>query len=155
HPFIVPLFERTGLLQDDVLTPLNLPRAAALLHYAATGRTDVHEFELGLIKVLLGMEPASAMPLAEGLLTQADTEEVDALLQSVVEHWSVLRGTSLDALRSSFLQRHGLLARIEAGWRLRVEPAAFDLLLAHLPWGFSLIKLPWLTDVVHVEWTTP
>ncbi|HEY0672872.1 MAG TPA: contractile injection system tape measure protein [Longimicrobiales bacterium] len=155
HPFFVPLFQRTGVLQDHVLTPLDIPRAAALLHYAATGRADVHEFELGLIKVLLGLQPAAALPLAEGLLTQADTDEVNALLQSVIEHWSVLRDTSVDALRASFLQRHGLLARIEAGWRLRVEPAAFDLLLAHLPWGCSVIKLPWLTEVVHVEWTTP
>ena len=55
----------------------------------------------------------------------------------------------------SFLQRPGWLGRSERGWLLRVEPASFDLLLTSLPWTLSLVKLPWMPQPLHVEWTTP
>jgi hypothetical protein len=35
---------------------------------------------------------------------------------------------------------------------LKVQPRAFDMLLDRLPWGFSIIKLPWMQGVLHVEW---
>jgi hypothetical protein len=154
HPFFPALFERTGVVRQGELVSTQLERAAALLHYVATGSSEVFEFELGLIKVLLGLAPGSALPVADGELRIVDREEADGLLQSVIEHWSVLGETTPDGLRSSFLQRVGLLGRMDYGWRLRVEGASFDLLLAQLPWAFSFIKLPWLSEPVHVEWQT-
>ncbi len=155
HPYLARLFQQCGLLRDQELPPARHARAAALLHFLATGGTEVHEFELPLIKLLLGIDPDEPLPVASGLLRDVDMEEADALLHAVIEHWPVLRNTSIATLRSEFLQRSGLLARSEFGWRLRVQPAAFDALLNHLPWPISLIRLPWQTSTLEVEWPTP
>jgi hypothetical protein len=132
-----------------------LPRAAALLHWLATGREEVFEFELGLIKVLLGLTPDDPLPVADGLLSDGDRTEGDALLAAAIEHWHALGRTSIAGLRVSFLQRRGLLARDERGWQLRVEPESFDVLLGRLPWGIGITKLPWMTRPLFTDWPTP
>ncbi|MBV9773235.1 MAG: hypothetical protein JO040_04760 [Gemmatimonadetes bacterium] len=154
HPFLPALFENTGLLEAGGLPERSLPRAAALLHHAATGRRDVLELELGMVKTLLGLAPDTPLPVAEGVLRDSDVEEVEGLLQAVIGHWSVLKSTSVEGLRGSFLSRPGLLHRDENGWVLRVEPAAFDVLLDHLPWGIGIVRLPWMTQTIYTEWTT-
>lgn len=154
HPFIAPLFANLEIAKGREIAPESLPRAAALLHYLAAGEREPFELEMGLVKVLLGHTPEAPLPVAHGLLRPGDAEEADALLASVVGHWKALRGTSVEGLRASFLRRAGLLERADDGWRLRVEPAAFDVLLGHLPWGFAIARLPWMPKPVHTEWTT-
>jgi len=157
HPFLPRLFERTGITKtaQRSISPEALPRAAALLAYAARGDDDPREFELGLIKVLLGLRPDTTLLVPAGLVSDADRIEIDDLLHSVVEHWQVLKHTSIAGLRTSFLQRRGLLADIDAAWRLRVEPHGFDVLLQHLPWALSTTTLPWTTKPIFTEWPTP
>ncbi len=154
HPFIAPLFTHTGVARDGAIAPEMLPRAAALLHYLAAGEREPFELELGTIKVLLGLTPDAPLPVAAGLLRPGDAEEAEALLESVVSHWKALRGTSVEGLRGSFIARAGLLQRADEGWRLRVEPSGFDVLLHHLPWSFAVARLPWMPKPVHTEWTT-
>ena len=157
HPFLPQLFEHTGLWARGVsrLADESLPRAAALLSYLALGDDYPIEFDLPLIKVLLGLQPETALPLAAGLIDGCDMQEADDLLASVVEHWRALKQTSIAALRASFLQRRGLLAAADDGWRLRVEGRPFDLLLDQLPWGFGTVKLRWMTAPIFTEWMTP
>src|SRR4051812_28871811 len=155
HPFLPRLFESVGLLRDGDVPWTELPRAAALLHWLATGRHEAHEFEIGFIKVLLGRRPEEPLLVDGDRLTAADREEGEALLQAAIQHWRALKGTTPAGLRASFLQRGGLLREDDAGWRLHVEPAAFDLLLDHLPWGIGVIKLPWTTRPIFIEWPTP
>jgi hypothetical protein len=51
------------------------------------------------------------------------------------------------------LLRPGKLIRKEDGdWLLQVESRTFDVLLEHLPWGISMIKLPWMKKMLWVEW---
>ena len=159
HPFLPLLFERTGVvpasashrsLSDDVV-----PRAAALLSFAARGDDDPFELELGLVKVLLGRRPDASILISSGLVGPADRREVDALLASVLEHWRALKHTSIAGLRTSFLQRRGLVAEIDGTWRLRVDTQPFDLLLDQLPWSISTVKLPWMHTPLFAEWTTP
>lgn len=142
-------FEANGRIEAS-----SLPRAAALLHCLGTGREEIHEFELGTIKPLLGLAPAAPLAVAPGLLDEDDTGECAALLVAAIGHWSVLRKTSIDALRVSFLQRQGLLHDDALHWRLHVESEAFDVLLAQLPWSISLIKLPWMTKPIFTDWPT-
>jgi len=157
HPFLPQLFDHTGLWTPgrSRLADESLPRAAALLSYLALGGDDPIEFDLPLVKVLLGLAPETALPLAAGLIDGRDMREADELLASVVEHWRALKQTSIAALRASFLQRRGLLAEADDGWRLRVEGKPFDLLLDQLPWGFSTVKLRWMTAPLFTEWMTP
>lgn len=74
------------------------------------------------------------------------------MLQAVISHWNALGGTSVQGLRETFLQREGRLQRDEDAWRLRVAPRPFDMLLDRLPWGYATLKLPWMKEVLHVDW---
>lgn len=154
HPFLPRLFERLGVAPQGAraLDSGLLPRAAAFLAYAALGDDQPLDFELGLIKVLLGVRPEAVVLTPAGTLSAAERGEVDALLESVVEHWQALKHTSIAGLRGSFLQRRGLLTAIDGGWRLRVEPDSFDMLIDRLPWALGPIKLPWMTTLLFTEW---
>jgi hypothetical protein len=157
HPFLSRFFESTGIKdprQPD-LPAATLPRAAALLHLLAAGEDEVFEFELGFVKILLGLEPAFALPVSGGLLGESDREEADALLQAVLGYWTALKNTSAAALRQSFLQRRGLVREDEQGFRLQVEPEPFDVLLSTLPWGLATVKLPWMKEPIFTDWPTP
>lgn len=154
HPFISSFLRNTGVMdaRGRELPESALPKAAALLHFLATGHEDVHEFELDLCKLLLGCEIDDPLPVASGLILPEDIEEAESLLASVIEHWSILKGTAVEGFRRSFLQRRGLLRRGDRAWRLQVEPAAFDMLLDQLPWGISIVRLPWMPEPIQVEW---
>jgi hypothetical protein len=154
HPFLPRLFERLGVAPHGTtaLDRAVLSRAAALLAYAAIGDDNPLDFELGLIKVLLGLRPDAVVLTPASTLDAADRDEVDALLGSVIEHWKVLKHTSIAGLRGSFLQRRGLLGAIDGSWRLRVEPDSFDVLIDRLPWALGPIKLPWMTTLLFTEW---
>lgn len=154
HSFIPPLLEHTGIREGNAIPANHLPRAAALLHHLATGRDEPLEWELGLVKVLLGLDPETPLLVAEGLLRPEDREQCDDLLHSVIGHWTVLRSTTPAALRETFLTRGGLLRRDGPGWTLRVEHAPYDVLLSQLPWTISIARLPWMPHPIYTEWTT-
>jgi hypothetical protein len=101
------------------------------------------------------------MPQAQALLdtpglSEATRATLDGLLQAVIAHWRALGSTSPDGLRQTFLQREGRLTheRAEAGqhWQLAVKSGPFDMLLDRLPWSYSTIKLPWMHEVLYVDW---
>jgi hypothetical protein len=151
HPFLPHFFESTGVLEED---QLQRPRAAALLHLLATGDEEPYELDLGFIKILLGLRPGEPLPVAAGLLRETDREEAEALLQAVIGHWSVLKNTSLEGLRHTFLQRRGLLREKAEGFHLQLEPESFDVLLGYLPWGIGTVKLPWMKKPIFTDWPT-
>ncbi len=154
HPYIVRYFESCGVLDagSRELHEDDLPRAAALLHFLATGREELYEYELGLIKTLLGLHPETPLPVCTGLLTSGEKEEAEALLQSTIDHWSVPKSTSIAVFRSSFIERQGVLREEENGWRVNVERKGFDVLLDQIPWSFSIVKLPWMQKAIFTEW---
>ncbi len=154
HPFIPRFFENTAIIEkgNPRLPAAARARAAALLHFLATGTEEVYEFELGLIKVLLGLHPETPLPVCAGLVNPGDMEEAEVLLQSVIKHWSALKNTSIPGLRASFLQRQALLREAEYGWTLQVEHLPFDMLLDQLPWSIGIVKLPWMKKAIHTEW---
>jgi hypothetical protein len=156
HPFLVRLFVYCGILPENekIISAWNLTKAAALLHFLATGRDEVYEFELGFIKVLLGLDPDQPLAISKGLLSISQKEEAETLLISVIEHWSSLKNTSREGLRSSFIQRNGLLIPSEDGWKVYLESAAYDVLLKTIPWSYSIIKLPWMIKPIYTECQT-
>jgi len=157
HPYLERLFDAAGIARDGAgrIPEASAPRAAALLHWLLAGREEIHEFELATIKVLLGLEPGRMLLVASGLLSQVDRAEADALLAAAVSHWTLLGETSIDGLRQTFLQRRGVLRDLGPAWNLQVEPAPFDVLLGSLPWAFNIVKLPWMTRPIFIEWPTP
>ena len=158
HPYLPRLLDATGLYPAGSKGPIPdpaLPRAAALLHWLASGRDVVHEFELPFIKLLLGRAPDAPLSHAPPTLSDKECDEAGALLDAVLAHWQALRGTSTDGLRTSFLQRRGWIDKRDDAWLLRVEPESFDMLLGLLPWGLGLVRLPWMTQPLFTEWSAP
>jgi hypothetical protein len=158
HPYLPRLLDATGLYPAGSRGPLAdrfLPRATALLHWLATGREVLHEFELPFVKLLLGRAPDAPLPHRPPCLTDDECAEAGALLDAVLAHWQALRGTRVDGLRSSFLQRRGWIEPRDGAWLLRVEPESFDLLLGRLPWSLGLVRLPWMRQPLFTEWNTP
>jgi hypothetical protein len=40
----------------------------------------------------------------------------------------------------------------DGDWLLQVEAKTVDILLNQLPWGISMIKLPWMQRMLWIEW---
>ncbi|MCR8557641.1 hypothetical protein KXD93_08305 [Mucilaginibacter sp. BJC16-A38] len=152
HPFLKSFFEGLELLtggkfkNDDARA-----RAVLLLHYIATGETEAAEFDLTLQKILCGQPMENTLPSSIELTDQEATETAN-LLRSVLSHWEPLKNTSIDGFRGAFLQRNGNLELKDSGWLLTVEQKTIDILLGKLPWGFSTIRLPWMQELLSVDW---
>ena len=152
HPFLQYFFMEFGLLKDSNFADDACKETAVhLLHYLATKEENAPEFELVFEKYLCGLDPSYIInrfiPLTESMKTEAMT-----LLQSVVKHWQVLKNTSAEGLQEGFLQRKGKLTMNGKDHRLQMEQNALDVLLEQIPWGVSLIKLPWLDQMIYVDW---
>jgi hypothetical protein len=152
HPFLPQLFSALGIAHEDQL--LQPTRALGLLHFLTTGELQVPEYELVLPKILCDVALDTSVTYAMDLsLTERD--EATALLNAVIRHWNALGDSSPDALRGTFLLRPGKVSlRRDGDWLLQVETKGFDILLDHLPWGFSTIKLPWMKSMLWVEWSS-
>ena len=151
HPFLPRFFDALGIsIAEEIVQP---ERALVLLHYLATGQIKAPEYELVLPKIICQV-PVSTPIHSDIEITETEISEASALLDAVIEHWDVLRNTTPDGLRGTFLLRPGKLTRKEDGdWLLQVESRTFDVLLEHLPWGISMIKLPWMKNMLWVEWS--
>jgi hypothetical protein len=149
HPFLPRLFERLNVTVDDRLVQPD--RALALLHFLATGQASAPEYALALPKLLCGLEP-SALAGAPVVLSEADRKEAESLLQAAIEHWSSIGQTSHDGLRGNFLVRPGKLSKRGDDDQLQVEKRTWDILLAQLPWGIGVVRLPWMQRMLWVDW---
>ena len=76
------------------------------------------------------------------------------MLYNITQQWSPLKGTSIDSLRSSFIQREGRLEEEEDRFYMIIEKKAFDMLLNQIPWNIDKIKLSWMHKMLEVEWNT-
>ncbi|MFS8979423.1 contractile injection system tape measure protein [Cupriavidus necator] len=149
HPFLAGFFSKLGVATDDQLSDAD--RALCLLHYLCTGQSVAPEHALALSKILCDI-PLVAVVESDVGLTDDEKEEAIALLEAVIRHWDALRNTSPDGLRGTFLLRSGKLSERDGEWLLQVESNASDILLDQLPWGVSIIKLPWMKNKLWVEW---
>jgi hypothetical protein len=153
HPFIRFYLEAVGLLNGESFRDESAQQTAIyLLYYLATKQTDAPEYELVLPKLLCGW--SLNQPVVRGLdFPSAALEEGEKLLQTVITYWQTLKSTSPDGLREGFLQRSGKLTRSGDGnWKLQIEQQAIDILLGSLPWGISMVTLPWMEEILIVEW---
>ncbi|MCB0564808.1 MAG: hypothetical protein KDD01_10575 [Phaeodactylibacter sp.] len=128
-------------------------RAVHLLQYLATGAEQPPEYELPLNKLLCGLPLDHPIEKHLGL-EEKEKAEARQLLEAVIRNWPPLSGTSVEGLQQAFLQRDGKLYFDEYAdnWILKVEPKTEDILLDRLPWGFGVVKLPWMAHLLQVEW---
>ena len=151
-PFLPIFFDALGLLKEKTfITPQASERAALILQFIATGKSEMPEYHLILNKILCGIDLDEPLPLHLDL-SDHEIGEINNLLDSVIEHWSALKGTSVRGLRDTFINRDGILTPQQNGWKLFVERITPDVLIDRLPWSISIIKLPWTNEIIHTEW---
>jgi hypothetical protein len=153
HPFLPALFTNLMLVEKNTwIDETSKQKAVLSMEFLVTGMDETEEYDLALNKILCGIEIDEVVPTTI-LPDEFSKTECDVLLMELIKHWEVLKNTSIAGLREGFLQRHGKLSRVDDGWLLQVEQKAIDVLLNHLPWGFGIIKLPWMNEMLVVEWT--
>ena len=152
HPFLPRLFEHCHWLdENEFVNDEARNRAVYLLHYLAAGNEDAPEYVLMLPKLLCGIP--TEWPLEPALpLTDAEKACCDEMLIQVIAHWTALRNTSPAGLREAFLWRQAKLFSKGEEWRIEVHRKTADILLNHLPWGFSMIKFSWMPRLLSVSW---
>jgi len=152
HPFLLQLFTNCGWVQNkNFVTTYTQTRAVYGLHYLATGETLPLEHQLIFPKLLAGIEWETPLEPVDPL-NDIEKNACDELLSEVLKHWKALGNSSPGGLREAFLQRNGKLEYIYSGWHLTIEHKTLDILLNRLPWGISLVKLPWMKDMLTITW---
>ncbi len=152
-PFLPQLYHRCSLLDDQGKFRDDVARGCALqlLHYLATGEARASDHAQILSRVLCGVDLAAAVPAAPELTAEMTAMAV-SLLEAAIGNAPVLGHTSVGGFRGNFLVRPGALQHTDGAWRLHVEKRAYDVLLAQVPWSFSLVYHSWMSAPVRVDW---
>ncbi|WP_046744644.1 contractile injection system tape measure protein [Kordia zhangzhouensis] len=150
HPFLVTFLKGAELVSEENKIT-HIEKACVLLHYLATENEEVTDVELSLEKIMLGI-PVETVINYEGALSDQDKKLCVELLEAVLQHWVVLKKSTINTLRDMFLKREGELKYTKDDIHLKVERAAQDILLEKIPWNISLIRLKWMEKIMHIEW---
>ena len=150
--YIPMLFERLHFLEDRNFTNVeNQKKAVQYLQYVVTGLTETEEAYLPLNKVLCGLSVTDSIPDTIEI-SETDKTIMQELLKAVISHWPEIGSTSIDGLRGNWLVRDGILVELTDKWELTVEKRAYDILINRSPFSFSIIKYPWMSKPLHVNW---
>lgn len=114
---------------------------------------EFEETDLLLNKLLTGYMPGWPLP-RRAELTVRERETAASMLEGARLNWEKTARTSTVGFRNSFVIREGFLVEEETGWRLKVTPRGYDLLLDSLPWSFGMIRYPWMEKLLTVSWRT-
>ena len=153
HPFIEELFRAQSLLtENDFRNEECRHTGVHMFAHLAFGELDTQEYDLLLAKLLCTMPwERSLLPWE---LTDEQRKSCDQLLLAALHHWPPLKSQSTQFLRQQFFWRNGRLKATNDGWRLTIEKRAQDILLDRLPWGFGVIRMPWMKEILYVNWGT-
>jgi len=152
HPFLEYFFREFDLLDGKDFRGANTCHLAVhLLHYLATGQGNTPEYLLTFEKFFCGLDLLAPVPRRIELSDRMKMEG-DKLLRAAIGHWKALKSTSPAGLREGFLQRPGKLIPGSFENRLIVEAKSHDVLLSYLPWGYGILKLPWMQLPLVVDW---
>lgn len=152
HPFLSILFEELGVLSSQKqIAEEHYDLVVQLLHFIATGEENISEQQLGAAKQLCGV-PSSYPIKRECVLKEKHKKEALNLIQTVLNYWSALKNTTAVGLRGQFLTRSGKWVTTDEKIELFIERQTADILLDQLPWGLSMVKLPWLKKMIYVTW---
>ncbi len=153
-PYIPMLFERLGCIQKGAWVSEDANRKAlSVLKFATFGNYGEPPKNAAVMNLLCGF-PATPVFYVDELPKLDDNEKelIEGLLKAVIANWAAVGHMSPDGLRSSFFVRQGRIEADGATDLLTVEKKTFDILLDKLPWGYSIIKHPWMPKVLKVKW---
>lgn len=152
HPFLPRFFTNLSLIENEgFIKPEFHQKALLLLHFLATGEMEVDEHALVTAKLLCGY-PLHRPVQKQFNLTAGEKDECELLIKNIVGQWDILGNTTADGLRQGFLQREGKFTSEKGKQTIYIEPQAIDLLLDYIPWSISMVKLPWMNDILWIDW---
>lgn len=146
-------FEQCGLLDENRNLPAQkAQRAALLLQYVFNpGALLINEEDLVLNKVMCGI-PIESQISTDFEASQLEQETTGQMLQAIISHWEMIKNSSPEGFRESWLQREGKLTSQPRGWELLVEQRAFDILLDYKPFSISPVRFTWMPNPINVIW---
>ena len=153
NPMIPTFFRHLGYLnkEDNFKSIRHRIRAVHLLQVLTGIQSKHYDHLLQLNKIICGLD--TGFPIDPVFrITKREKEEAAELLESVLDHWSILKGTSIGGFQESFIQRDGVIEKNGHDWIVHVENKSIDILLDDLPWSINLLSFPWNEFVIHVEW---
>ena len=151
-PFIPMLFAKVSVVRDAAfIDEASRMKGIQLLHYAVFGNVPMEESDTFLFKLLCGMDLEAPLEI-DIALAEEEQQLIDGLLNTVIQQWSILKSTSPEGLRETFLKRDGKLQIEEEEYILHVVPKSYDMLLDHIPWSISKIKFSWMKKMISVQW---
>jgi len=148
-PFLPEVFKQLKFSKNNKLTQPD--RALHFLGFVERGEEQFAPHQNLIYKIVCGL-PENHFTSGEIFLSKKEKDEANKLLTSVIEHWGVLKNTTPNGLRNAFLIREGKLVNKGFDYHLKVEQKTQDVLLSKIPWGFGVIRLPWMTNFLHVDW---
>lgn len=152
HPFLGSLLRRLQWLENKEFINNEVQiKAVFMLHFLATGETVAAEYELVICKLLCAYPLNEPLPV-ETIFSEPELQEATDMLTALIQQWDKLKNTSIGGLREGFLQRSGKLFLKNDLPFVQVESSAIDVLLDFLPWNISMIKLPWMKEILRAEW---
>lgn len=152
NPFFKFLFKNTFLVEENnFISRETQEKAILLLQYIATGSITYEEYQLAVPKIICGWPLEEPLTLQE-TLSVTEMKEADDLAKAAIVQWAILKNTSITGLREGFLQRSGKVFLKNNTIYFQIEKNTIDILLDSLPWNLSIMRLPWLKELINVEW---
>lgn len=154
-PFLPMLFMRLNMLSQDrrgFNSNESKVRAIFILqHLMASEDREYDEKDLFLNRLLINYPFNEPLPKRMEL-NQDELNTIDSLLEAAKTNWEKMRNTSMRGFQEAFLRRAGFIEKTEREWVLTVEERAFDILLDSIPWSYKLVRLPWIENILKVNW---
>lgn len=146
------LFERLDLVVEKAFRdPDSQYKGAHSLQFMATGVSKSEEASLPLNKLLCGIPMTHPIP-DTAPISKEDIDLIESLISAAISYWPAIGKTSVNGFRGNWLVREGILSELPDRWELNIEKKAFDLLIDRSPFSFSIIKYPWMSKALHVNW---
>ncbi len=154
-PFLPMLFMRLNMLSQDrrgFNSNESKVRAIFILqHLMASEDREYDEKDLFLNRLLINYPFNEPLPKRMEL-NQDELNTIDSLLEAAKTNWEKMRNTSMRGFQEAFLRRAGFIEKTEREWVLTAEERAFDILLDSIPWSYKLVRLPWMENILKVNW---
>lgn len=154
-PWFPRLFAMLGLLNEegkDFRDTDSRRRAVFIIQRMVTfEEQDYTMLDLIFNRILVNLPLHESLP-SRIQLTDEEIDSVDSMLEGIKGNWAQMANTSVKGFQHSFVERKGVLEIQEERMLLTVEPRTYDLLLDSLPWGYKLVRFPWLEKRISVKW---
>ena len=145
-------FDRCGLFGENGFAgPDAAARAACLLQYVYDPANIYGEEALVLNKLLCGLPLSTVLPM-DFEATAVEKEVTGQMLDAVISHWEIIKNSTHEGFRESWLWREGKLSRKEKAWELLMDQRPFDVLLDYIPFSISPVQFSWMELPIKVIW---